>query len=94
MLDKKAHVWRPYLDDPAAMLEQRMDLRGWVASGLLTAEPPDQATLDEQVFAAADAGDWSLAYALAVHHTCPRGVRMFLDRMQQPDEEEVEEMAE
>jgi hypothetical protein len=88
MLGARARVWRPYLDDPAAMLEQGMDIRGWVAAGLLAAAPPDLAALEEQLFAAADAGDWSLAYALAAHHTDPRGARMFLEQAQQLGEEE------
>jgi hypothetical protein len=92
MLGQQARVWRPYLDDPAAMLEQGMDLRGWVAAGLLAAAPPDLAVLEGQLFAAVDAGDWPLAYALAAHHPDPRGARMFLEQAQQLDEEEVEEM--
>jgi hypothetical protein len=31
---ERAHIWRPYPDDPAAMLEHGFDVRGWVAAGL------------------------------------------------------------
>jgi hypothetical protein len=48
--------------------------------------------LEGQLFAAVDARDWSLAYALAAHHTDPRGARMFLEQAQQLDEEEMEEV--
>ncbi|NJK82075.1 MAG: hypothetical protein HC914_20350, partial [Chloroflexaceae bacterium] len=41
-------------------------------------------------FAAADARDWALAYALAAHHTDPRGARMFLEQAQQLGEDEME----
>jgi hypothetical protein len=34
VLRKQAHIWRPYPDDPAAMLEHGFDVRAWVAAGL------------------------------------------------------------
>jgi hypothetical protein len=83
MLGARAHVWRPYLDDPAAMLEQGMDIRGWVAAGLLAVLPPDLATLEERLFAAAEAGDWALADALAARHTDAAGARLFVEQMRQ-----------
>jgi hypothetical protein len=60
---------------------------------LLAAAPPDLAALEDQLFAAADTRDWSLAYALAAHHTDPRGARMFLEQAQQLGEDEMEEVA-
>jgi hypothetical protein len=83
ILREQGHVWRPCIDDPAAMLEQGMNLRGWVAAGLLAAAPPNLAALEEQLFTAAVARDWLLAYALADHHTDPYGARIFLGRMQE-----------
>jgi DNA primase len=31
---RSAVVWRPYMDDPAAMLEIGLDVRGWIKAGL------------------------------------------------------------
>lgn len=83
VLGTRVHIWRPYLNDPAAMLEQGMDVRGWVAAGILMAAPPDAASLEERLFAAADAGDWAVAEALAAHHSAPAGVRVFLTRLRE-----------
>jgi len=83
VLREKAFIWRPYLDDPAAMLEQGMDVRGWVAAGVLAAVPPDPTTLDDRIFAAVAMGDHALAAALAVSHPDSDGVRTFLAAWQQ-----------
>jgi hypothetical protein len=34
VLGEQAHVWQPYLDDPATMLQAGLDLRAWVAASL------------------------------------------------------------
>ncbi len=34
VLQPRARRWRPYLKDPAEMLEQGMDVRDWVVVGL------------------------------------------------------------
>lgn len=81
VLQDRAHVWRPYTDDPSGMLERGWDVRGWVASGVLTASCPEPSVLDEQLLAAARAGDWSLADALAARCADPVGARLFLDEV-------------
>jgi DNA primase len=94
VLRERARIWRPYTDDPAGMLERGLDVRGWIAAGVLAAAPPDPATLEVRLFAAADAGDWALAYALAAHHPDPAGARVFLAQLQQMPAEEAEEAEE
>jgi hypothetical protein len=84
VLRERAHIWRPYTDDPAGMLQKGLDVRGWVASGVLHALQPTPDQVEPQLFAAAEAGDWSLAEALAAHHADPDGVRHFLARLQEP----------
>jgi hypothetical protein len=37
---ERAHIWRPYPDDPAAMLEYGVDVRGWITAGLRYAGYP------------------------------------------------------
>jgi hypothetical protein len=34
VLHPRARRWRPYLKDPAQMLEQDMDVRDWMMAGL------------------------------------------------------------
>jgi hypothetical protein len=65
------------------MLERGLDVRGWIASGVLAAAPPDPATLEARLFAAAAADDWALAYALAAQHPDPAGARVFLAQLKQ-----------
>jgi hypothetical protein len=60
------------------MLACGLDVRGWVATGLLAAVPPDVDTLEARLLAAAEAGDWSVAEALAARHPDVAGVRLFL----------------
>jgi hypothetical protein len=83
VLRERAHIWRPYLDDPAGMLERGLNVRGWIAAGVLAAQPPDLATLEERLFAAAEAGDWPLADALAARHADADGARLFVEQMRQ-----------
>jgi hypothetical protein len=90
VLRERAHIWRPYTDDPAGMLQKGLDVRGWVAAGVLDALPPAADQVEERLFAAVDAGDWSLAEALAAHHYDPNGVRLFLAQAQSIHEDEDE----
>jgi hypothetical protein len=90
VLRARAHIWRPYTDDPAGMLQRGLDVRGWVAAGVLDALPPAAAQVEERLFAAVDAGDWSLAEALAAHHYDPNGVRLFLAQAHSIHEDEDE----
>jgi hypothetical protein len=91
VLRERAQIWRPYTDDPAGMLERGLDVRGWIASGVLAAAPPDPATLEARLFAAAAADDWALAYALAAQHPDPAGARVFLAQLQQLPAVDAEE---
>lgn len=66
-----------------AQRNDRLNVRGWIAAGVLAAQPPDLATLEERLFAAAEAGDWPLADALAARHADADGARLFVEQMRQ-----------
>jgi hypothetical protein len=83
VLQERAHIWRPYLDDPAGMLQKGLDVRGWVAAGVLAANLPDSAEAEQRLFAAVEARDWALAEALVAYHADPAGVRLFLKRLRE-----------
>lgn len=87
VLGPKAFVWRPYLDDPAAMVAHGMDVRGWIEAGLAaaaaasseTVRPADgQAALDRAIDQALRRGDLAQARHLAQGHRDAAGALAYV----------------